>query len=99
MKHSYKEQTEQMSRPVAFRRPINRFTTIMARSLMVFGLFLFLGTSYAGAQAAIRLSTAQGRVTVPVNSGNSTTITNFVNLINGGASANFDVAGLPAGAT
>jgi autotransporter-associated beta strand protein len=99
MKHLYTEQTEQMSRPVAVRHPINRFTTLMARSLMVIGLFLFLGTSYAGAQAAIRISTAQGRVTVPVNSGNSTTITNFINLLNGGASANFDVAGLPTGAT
>jgi autotransporter-associated beta strand protein len=40
----------------------------------------------------------QVRVTVPINSGNSTTITNFVNL-SGVTNADLSVSGLPTGAT
>ena len=42
-------------------------------------LWLLLAVASAQAQA-IRFRMGQVRVTVPINSGNSTTITNFVNL-------------------
>ncbi|HEY1790693.1 MAG TPA: hypothetical protein VGJ73_21275, partial [Verrucomicrobiae bacterium] len=73
-------------------------TTSIAGFAMMVALLMFLATSQAGAQSAIRFSLAQSRVTVPVNSGTSTTITNYVNLLNGTTNAVFDVAGLPAGA-
>src|ERR1051325_1774103 len=46
---------------------------------------------------AIRFRSGQVRVTVPINSGDSTTITNQVNL-GGGTNADLGVSGLPAGA-
>jgi autotransporter-associated beta strand protein len=61
---------------------------------------LFLSAPFAEAQSsAIRFELSQLRVTVPVNSTNTTVITNFVNLINGTTNASFDVniSGLPAG--
>ena len=62
-------------------------------------LLLLLAALPANAQApAIRFSLPQVRITVPVNSINSTTITNQINLTQGATNANFDVSGLPAGA-
>jgi autotransporter-associated beta strand protein len=99
MKYPNTEKLEQLDRTQVRHHSINRLTATPARFSIVIGLFLFLGTLYAGAQSAIRFSLSQGRITVPVNSGNSTTVTNFVNLLNGTTNAIFDVAGLPAGAT
>lgn len=71
---------------------------------MIALLFLAAAVS-APAQSAIRFQFAQVRVTVPVNSGNSTLVTgitptnNTVVLVSGCTNANFTVAGLPAGAT
>jgi autotransporter-associated beta strand protein len=56
-----------------------------------------LTVSSASAQA-IRFRMGQVRVTVPINSGNSTTITNLVNLT-GVTNADLSVSGLPAGAS
>src|SRR6266850_5315437 len=56
-----------------------------------------LAVSSAQAQA-IRFRAGQVRVTVPINSGNSTTITNQVNLT-GVTNAGLSVSGLPTGAT
>jgi autotransporter-associated beta strand protein len=56
-----------------------------------------LAVSSADAQA-IRFRAGQVRVTVPINSGNSTTITNQVNLT-GVTNADLSVSGLPAGAS
>jgi autotransporter-associated beta strand protein len=56
-----------------------------------------LAVSSGNAQA-IRFRAGQVRVTVPINSGNSTTITNQVNLT-GVTNADLSVSGLPTGAT
>ncbi len=61
-------------------------------------LFLVLAACSANAQSFIRFTMSQVRITVPVNSINSTTITNAVNLSGGATNANFDVSGLPDGA-
>src|SRR5215469_4751274 len=97
MKHQDAEPIEQLYRALIVRFPINRLTTAITGLSILIGLFL--GISRASAQADIRFTTTQARITVPVNSGNSTTITNFINLQNGATNAIFDVAGLPAGAT
>ena len=66
-------------------------------------LFIFMAASSANAQSTqasfIRFVLTQERVTVPVNSVNSIVITNNVNLSGGCTNANFDVSGLPPGAT
>jgi autotransporter-associated beta strand protein len=63
-------------------------------------LLAFLLVPSARAQVpTIRFRLSQNRITVPVTSSNSTTITNFVDLSDGATNANFDVSGLPLGAT
>lgn len=64
---------------------------------LVATLVCFIEASSANAQA-IQFRAAVVRVTVPLGTTNSTTITNVVNLTGGAANANFDVSGLPAGA-
>lgn len=66
----------------------------------VLSLCILAGLS-ASAQPAFRSQFTQVRATVPVNSTNLTVLggpTNTVILVNGAASANFSVSGLPAGA-
>src|SRR5689334_13207964 len=60
-------------------------------------VLILLLVSPAQAQA-IRFRMGQVRVTVPINSGNSTTITNQVNLT-GVTNADLSVSGLPPGAS
>lgn len=60
--------------------------------------FFLLATFSASAQSFIRFNFTQERITVPVGSINSTTITNAANLSGGATNANFNVSGLPAGA-
>ncbi len=69
-----------------------------AAGILVLLCFLLSGFS-ADAQAFIRINLTQERITVPVGSTNSTAITNAVNLSAGATNANFDVSGLPAGAS
>src|SRR5689334_11568074 len=59
-------------------------------------LFLIAATSSMFGQM-IRFRSGQVRVTVPINSTNSTIITNQVNLT-GVTNASFDISGLPTGA-
>ena len=58
-----------------------------------------LAVPSAEAQNAIRFVNTVVRVTVPVGTTNSMTITNQVVLVNGASNAFFDVSGLPAGAS
>jgi autotransporter-associated beta strand protein len=61
---------------------------------------LLLGTVVAQTQAqTVQFRSSPVRVTVPLNSTNSTLITNFVNLSAEVTNAVFDVSGLPAGAS
>lgn len=69
-----------------------------AAGVLILLCFLLNGFS-AGAQSFIRINFTQERVTVPVGSTNSTVITTAVNLSGGATNANFDVSGLPSGAS
>ena len=64
----------------------------------MFALLLLLAATLPVQAQAIRFRIAQVRVTVPINSTNSTVITNLVNLA-GVTNASFDVSGLPSGAS
>jgi len=75
-----------------------RIGQLLERFVVAFvWVFLLLAVCPANAQA-IRFRAGQVRVTVPINSGNSTTITNQVNLT-GVTNADLSVSGLPTGAT
>lgn len=84
-----------------FQAPNNR--PVVAKSFAVgfyaalAALLMLSGASRASAQA-IRITTAIVRVTVPVGTTNSASITNFINLTAGATNANFDVtlSALPA---
>jgi autotransporter-associated beta strand protein len=69
-----------------------------AAGVLILLCFLLTGFS-ANAQSFIRFNFTQERVTVPIGSINSTVITNAVNLSGGATNANFDVSGLPSGAS
>src|ERR1017187_3473083 len=69
-----------------------------AAGVLILLCFLLTGFS-ANAQSFIRFNFTQERVTVPIGSTNSTVITNAVNLSGGATNANFDVSGLPSGAS
>jgi autotransporter-associated beta strand protein len=79
----------------------NHLMSVIKGSFLM--IVLFMAASSANAQSTqtsfIRFVLTQGRITVPVNSINSTVITNNVNLSGGCTNANFDVSGLPPGAT
>jgi autotransporter-associated beta strand protein len=69
-----------------------------AAGVLILLCFLLTGFS-ANAQSFIRFNFTLERVTVPIGSNNSTVITNAVNLSGGATNANFDVSGLPSGAS
>src|SRR6266550_8331831 len=82
---------------VTFQRLSPKQPVISRGSLRRLALFLFLLAALPVQAQAIRFRIAQVRVTVPINSTNSTVITNLVNLA-GVTNASFDVSGLPSGA-
>src|SRR5215831_8722530 len=79
----------------------NKITISVIRGLSALMVLLaFLSVPSARAQIpTIQFGLNQNRITVPVNSSNSTIIANSVSLSNGATNANFDVSGLPVGAT
>src|SRR5678816_1025086 len=72
-----------------FRRPVARLASVAC--------LLVLLAPESPAQT-IQFRSGQVRITIPVSSTNSTTITNLVTLSADMASANFNVSGLPGGA-
>jgi autotransporter-associated beta strand protein len=72
----------------------------LRRGLAVLLLVCVAELSTFAQSPSVRFTTAQLRVTVPIGTTNSTVITNLINVSTGLLSAvNFDVSGLPAGAS
>ena len=76
----------------------SRIFATLARAGLLFGLAALL-TPFASAQA-VRFKAPQDRVTIPLNFSGTAIVTNLVTVSAlGGNAVNFDVTGLPAGAT
>src|SRR5438552_537123 len=88
----------QMSNAENLRKSEGRLPGRLERSAGGIVWLLILLMTFSASAQTIRVRAGQVRLTVPINSGNSTTITNQVNLT-GVTNADLSVSGLPAGAS